>query len=35
MHQLAEKMKRAWNADIRVASSTERRDLLPDADRRR
>lgn len=32
IHQLAEKMNRAWQADIRVSSSSERRDLLPDAD---
>ena len=32
IHQLAEKMNRAWDAEIRITSSTERRDLLPEAD---
>lgn len=32
IHQLAEKMNQAWDADVRISSSTERRDLLPDAD---
>ena len=32
VHQLAEKMYRAWDADLRITSSTERRELLPDAD---
>ena len=30
VHQLAEKMNRAWDADLRITSSTERRELLPD-----
>ena len=32
MRTLAEKMNRAWDAEITISSSTERRDLLPDAD---
>ena len=32
IHQLAEKMNRAWDAEIRITSSTERRDLLAEAD---
>ena len=32
MHALAQKMNRAWDAELSIRSSTERRDLLPDAD---
>ncbi len=32
IHQLAEIMNRAWDAEMSVSSSTERRDLLPGAD---
>lgn len=32
MHALAEKMNQAWNAGMTITSSTERKDLLPDAD---
>lgn len=32
IHQLAEIMNRAWDADLRISSSTERRELLPEAD---
>ena len=31
-HKLAEMMNRAWDAEMRITSSTERRDLLPGAD---
>ena len=32
IHKLAEMMNRAWDAELTISSSTERRDLLPDAD---
>ena len=32
MHALAQKMNRAWDAELTISSSTERRDLLPEAD---
>ncbi len=32
IHQLAEIMNRAWDAELNISSSTERRDLLSDAD---
>ena len=32
IHQLAEIMNRAWNAELRISSATERRELLPEAD---
>ena len=32
IHQLAEIMNRAWDAELRISSSTERRELLPEAD---
>ncbi len=32
MRKLAEMMNRAWDAELTISSSTERRDLLPDAD---
>ena len=32
IHQLAELMNRAWDAQLRISSSTERRELLPEAD---
>ena len=32
IHKLAEIMNRAWDAEMRISSSTERRDLLPGVD---
>ena len=32
IHKLAEMMNRAWDAEMTITSSTERRDLLPEAD---
>ena len=32
MHKLAEKMNSAWGSEVKISASSNRRDLLPDAD---